>query len=303
MSFTLISAVWEYGPDDSTQQHVLLALADYADDDGTSVFPALETVAQKCRMSRSTAARALKALVADGWITSSRRGPSSNSYTIQVANLAPRSVNLASQDAERDVNLTSHTSPRSVILTPKKSQNDTSRSVILTPDPITITNHSNQEEEAAKSSPTDSLRDHFRQRTAIEPNDRTGTYERDWLTPLGRFLELTNGDVAAACVLIDRALAVAWGDNERRKTYTVSCPRSIVGIAVNQAMTAKATAATVDADSLWATALRAIREREYEPRLKAAIRAIGGTGRIVSANGHDTEQLKRALALEYQRSA
>ena len=77
MSFTLMKAVWGYGPDDPTQQHVLLALADYADDDGTSIFPELETIAQKCRISRSTAARALKALAADGWIVSKRRGPSS----------------------------------------------------------------------------------------------------------------------------------------------------------------------------------------------------------------------------------
>lgn len=296
MSFTLQRAVWDYGPDDPTQHHVLLALADYADDNGGGVWPSIETVAKKCRMSRSSAARGLKALTTDGWIVATRRGPTSNSYAIQVTKLAPNDVILTQQDP-----------PRSVKMTSKKCQNDISRSVILTPDPISITNPLTEEEEAPSPAPAIEpafvLREHFVKRTAIQPNDRTGVYDRDWQQPLGQLLALAGGDVAAAVALLDRALAVARGDNERRKTYTVSCPRSLLGIASNLAATQQTAAAVADDDTIWQRALHAVGRSDYsDDRLKAAIRAIGGSGRIAGANGHDTERLKRELVLAYQRS-
>ena len=297
MSFTLQRAVWDYGPDDPTQHHVLLALADYADDDGGGIWPSIETVAKKCRMSRSSAARGLKALTADGWIVAKRRGPTSNSYAIQVAKLAPNNVIVTQQDP-----------PRSVKMTSKKYQNDISRSVILTPDPISITDHLTEEEEAHSPAPAIepamALREHFVKRTAIQPNDRTGVYERDWQQPLGQLLALAGGDVAAAVALIDRALAVAHGDNERRKTYTVSCPRSLLGIASNLAATQQTAAAVADDDTIWQRALAAVTRRDFtDERLKAAIRAIGGSGLIASANGRDTENLKRSLGHAYRNTA
>jgi len=141
-------------------------------------------------------------------------------------------------------------------------------------------------------------------RTGFQPNAFTPNYERDWQQPLERLLELARGDAAAGADLIDRALAVARGENERRKVYTVSCPRSIISMATNLAATRQMEAAAADADSLWQRAITAITKKEFpDERLRAAIRAIGGTDRIARANGSDTPGLKRELALEYQRSA
>lgn len=305
MSNRLQKAVWEYGPDDPTQHHVLLALADYANDDGSGIWPSIETVAKKCRMSRSTAARALKGLAADGWITATRRGPTSNTYAIRVAKLAACSPDMTQHEPERSVTVTQQDPPRSVKMTSKKYQNDTTRSVKLTPDPISITNHLTKEEDdpaPAAVTPLQALQDHFRQKAAREPNDRTPTYERDWRGPLDAILNMAGNDVAAAVALIDRALAVAWGDNEQRKTYTVACPRSIAGIAANLAAEQRNGAAAADDDSIWQRAITAVKRSEFsDERLKAAIRAIGGTGRIASANGHDTEHLKRSLGNAYRR--
>jgi len=41
---------------------ILVALADFADDDGASVFPSVETLARRARCSRRSAERALRAL-------------------------------------------------------------------------------------------------------------------------------------------------------------------------------------------------------------------------------------------------
>ena len=249
MSYALQRAVWQNGPTERNQFNVLQALADYADDDGGNIFPSIPTLAAKCRMSDSTAIRALDGLVKDGWITRKRRKNAVNTYQIIVAKLSGYVILTQPETAEplEDVNLT-----------PLDMSFCNPGYVILTPDPITITNHKEEEEEPPSPAPpieppiepAVALREHFVKRTAIQPNDRTGVYDRDWQQPLGQLLALAGGDVAAAVALLDRALAVARGDNERRKTYTVSCPRSLLGIASNLAATQQ-TAAT---GSLWASA-------------------------------------------------
>lgn len=299
MSYALQRAVWQSGPTERNQFNVLLALADYADDDGGNIYPAIPTLAAKCRMSDSTAIRALDGLVADGWITRKRRRNAVNTYQIVVARLLGY-VKLTEPKPADD--------PGYVNLTPQDMSICNPGYVNLTPDPITITNHSKKEEEARPPAPaiepTMALREHFAKRTIIQPNDRTGVYERDWAQPLGQLLALAGGDVAAAISLIDRALAVARGENDRRKTYTVSCPRSIMGIASNLSATQQTAAAVADDDTLWQRAVAAVTRSDYtDGRLKAAIYAIGGTGRIRSANGHDTESLKRSLGHAYRNAA
>jgi hypothetical protein len=304
MSYALQRAVWQNGPTERNQFNVLQALADYADDDGGNIFPSIPTLAAKCRMSDSTAIRALDGLVKDGWITRKRRKNAVNTYQIIVAKLSGYVILTQPETAEplEDVNLT-----------PLDMSFCNPGYVILTPDPITITNHKEEEEEEPPSpappieppiEPAVALREHFVKRTAIQPNDRTGVYDRDWQQPLGQLLALAGGDAAAAVALLDRALAVARGDNERRKTYTVSCPRSLLGIASNLAATQQTAATVADDDTIWQRALAAVTRRDFtDERLKAAIRAIGGTGRIASANGHDTETLKRSLGHAYRNVA
>jgi len=157
---------------------------------------------------------------------------------------------------------------------------------------------------APEPSPLTVLQEHFVKRTGFQPNAFTPTYERDWQQPLERLLELTHGDPTAGCDLIDRALAVARGENERRKVYTVSCPRSIAGMATNLVATRQTEVAAANADSLWqrATDFAGGNGAGADSRLVAAIRAIGFPV-IRAARADDIPRLKQQLATEYQRAA
>lgn len=160
-----------------------------------------------------------------------------------------------------------------------------------------------KEDYNTKGNDLDQLRDHFTRSTAVYPNDRTGRYERDWGEPLAKMLELSGGDVDAAAAMIDAALAIAWGKNDSGKTYPVASPRSILTIAVNLAAAGRSAVSAADDDSLWQRALQAVARRDYsDERLKSAIRAIGGSQAVASANGHNTETLRRKLAHEYRRN-
>ena len=127
--------------------------------------------------------------------------------------------------------------------------------------------------------------------------------ELDWLTPLASILKMGGGDVEVAKTLITTSIDKAWstlkGDGA---PYPVHTPRSIVKFAANLAAAGKATTTAADDETIWQRALNAISRKDYsDDRLKAAIRAIGGSGRIASANGHETDQLRRQLANEYRR--
>lgn len=75
-----MAAVWDHGPDNPTQRFVLLALADYADHDG-SCYPSYNKTAQRCAISRSTAMRAIKKLAKDGWLTIETQTRDNGSHT------------------------------------------------------------------------------------------------------------------------------------------------------------------------------------------------------------------------------
>lgn len=288
MSFNLQKAVWERGPDDPTQHHVLLALADYANDDGGGVYPAIETIAAKCRLSRSTAIRALKGLAADGWIERQRHGQSSNSYVIHVDKLTPQSVNMTLYDETQ-----------SVILTPLKYQNDTLQSVKMTPDPIILTNQLTNNDQP----PLDAIREHFIRRTSIQPNDRTGTYEQKWVKPLEKILNLSGGDVKAATALIDAALDVAWGKNDSGKSYPVASPHSIATIAANHAAAGRAVTANGDVETVWQQVRAAVSNgfNTAPPPLQTAMRAVGWP-RIKEARERDVPQLKQEVFNAYRNA-
>lgn len=91
MSIDLMSAVWQQGPNETVQRFVLLALANYADQEGYC-WPSYSSLAERCAISRSTAMRTVKALETDGWIRRQARQtaagqPSSNGYFIDLARL------------------------------------------------------------------------------------------------------------------------------------------------------------------------------------------------------------------------
>ena len=136
------------------------------------------------------------------------------------------------------------------------------------------------------------------------PNDRAGTYERDWRKPLEAILELTNSDPAAAIALIDRALAVARGDNEARKVYTVTCPRSLMSIAANLAAAGKVAATHGDVETIWQQVRAALSNgfNTAPPPLQTAMRAVGWP-RIKDARERDVPQLKQEVFNAYRNGA
>lgn len=149
-------------------------------------------------------------------------------------------------------------------------------------------------------SPLLELQEHFIQCKAVYPNDRNGTYERDWRQPLMAVLEKTAGDVERATALIDAALEVAAGHNEQGKTYTVSSPRSLAGIIANLPATPQEPGLTPD--SIWQKAIAAItsgRPPTHDPPLFNAIRDVGWTV-LQAADKYTEKRLKQQLFTAYR---
>lgn len=109
MSVDVMSAVWKARGLSHTEKLVLLRMADFASDDGTNIYPALDRLAGDTGCSRRTVQSTLRALEALGLITIHyKAGPhGTNRYDIDVANLARcsdctvPSVDLATDGMER----------------------------------------------------------------------------------------------------------------------------------------------------------------------------------------------------------
>jgi hypothetical protein len=65
MSISVMTLCWKTCLYDGNTLNVLLSMADWAEDDGGDIFPAIETLAAKCRCSTRTTQVALRALEAD----------------------------------------------------------------------------------------------------------------------------------------------------------------------------------------------------------------------------------------------
>jgi hypothetical protein len=86
MSIQVQSCVWEHSKQKYSSLLLLLAIADFADDKGRA-FPAVETLAQKARVTERQAHRIIKQLEADGEISIAiNQGPRGcNLYTVKLS--------------------------------------------------------------------------------------------------------------------------------------------------------------------------------------------------------------------------
>src|SRR4051812_12180447 len=66
MSIILMRAVWELFTRGGSEKLVLLALADWADDDGASLYPSMAAIARKASMSVCQARRIVRGLIDEG---------------------------------------------------------------------------------------------------------------------------------------------------------------------------------------------------------------------------------------------
>lgn len=85
MSIKIMSLVWEEGPTDPTEKLILLALADYSNDEGRC-YPSMIGLAAKASLSERGARKIVRRLEANGWLeieTGGGRG-GKNLYRILV---------------------------------------------------------------------------------------------------------------------------------------------------------------------------------------------------------------------------
>lgn len=84
MSIKLMTKVWEHGPEDRTETMVLLALADRANDDGSSCYPSMADVAQRARLSRRGAQKVIQRLESKGYLSINQGGGRGNTNDYQL---------------------------------------------------------------------------------------------------------------------------------------------------------------------------------------------------------------------------
>jgi hypothetical protein len=84
MSIKAMTLVWEHSNQSGSSLLMLLAIADYAKDDGTGAWPAIETLARKTRMKRRNAIYVIQKLEKAGELRVHRDDPEhkSNIYDI-----------------------------------------------------------------------------------------------------------------------------------------------------------------------------------------------------------------------------
>lgn len=95
MSFKVVKACWDNSQHSGTKLLMLLAIADYSDDSGEA-FPAVRTLAKKCRTSHRNAQYTIKDLVSSGELSvEPNKGPPpkfSNLYKINLNQLGMQPI-------------------------------------------------------------------------------------------------------------------------------------------------------------------------------------------------------------------
>lgn len=102
MSIKLMSAIWESGPARQSDRFVLLAIADYANDEG-ECWPSIGGICRKTCLSERGVQTVIRRLENDGWLSIDAGGgrKNCNLYTVKnPAPYAPRTICTPHMDAE-----------------------------------------------------------------------------------------------------------------------------------------------------------------------------------------------------------
>lgn len=96
MSIKVTSKVWDHFPGKGSVLLIMLAMADWANDDGGSIYPSMPTLTRKARLKDvEHVRRTVKKLVDDGWLEVERQSDGGASkdttrYRICLSKLTPR---------------------------------------------------------------------------------------------------------------------------------------------------------------------------------------------------------------------
>lgn len=95
MSIKVMSWVWEHGPASASERLVLLALADFCDDQGVC-FPSMVRIAAKACITERGAQKILRRMEEEGLVSIETGGGrhGCNRYTINMRNHEPETVNM-----------------------------------------------------------------------------------------------------------------------------------------------------------------------------------------------------------------
>lgn len=87
-----MSIVWSRYPGGGSKLLTMLALADFGDDHGERIYPSMDTLALKCRMSERQIRRIVAELVSDGFLTLEQKSTGgkakTNRYSINLKTLS-----------------------------------------------------------------------------------------------------------------------------------------------------------------------------------------------------------------------
>ena len=312
MSIRLTNLAWDipfHGK--PAKKLVLLLLADMINNNGETAWPSYDKMAKKCSLSKRAVIGAVKELEADGYLTRTARYKAgglrtSNSFCLNEQFMAKMAANLdagGEPDSPLMVNTFHHNSEQVAPLMVNTFHLDGEQ---IAPKPE-LNQNINQNENHAPSSSLEILAGHFEQHLGYPaPHESSTMFQDKWQPVLSAILEFTGGDVERAKAIIDASVDFARGKGpgSNGKTFTLASPFSIRNIWHNRVAELDAANSAADEVMLWQQAVAAVTSGNYsDDRLRNAIRAIGGSGRIKDAAGRDVENLRRSLANEYRTVA
>ena len=146
MSIKVMAKIWETGPEKQSERFVLLALADFANDQG-ECWPSMQRLAEKTCMTERGAQKIVRRLEADGWLTIGTGGGrhGCNQYTINPEPCSP----FQEVETPNEVHPERRSPPNVDAETPNKSaENPEHRS----PEPSRITKEPSSKKKARMTS-------------------------------------------------------------------------------------------------------------------------------------------------------
>lgn len=312
MSIRLTNLAWDISfPGKPAKKLVLLLLADMINNNGETAWPTYDKMAKKCSLSKRAVIGAVKELEADGYLTRTARYKTgglrtSNSFWLNeqfMTKMATGAAADSEQDSPSIVNRLHHNGEQ---ISPPMVNTFHLDSEQISPKPE-LNQNINQNENHAPSSSLETLVGHFEKHLGyLAPHESSAMFQDKWRPTLSAILEFTDGDVERAKDIIDASVDFARGKGpgSNGKTFTLASPFSIRNIWRNRVAELDAVRNTLDETTLWQQAIDAVTSGNYsDDRLRNAIRAIGGSGRIKDAAGRDVENLRRSLANEYRTVA